>query len=300
MTEEIPSDIPELRDRPPASHKGDYGRLVILAGSRGMAGASVLVSRSALRSGCGLVYTAVPEGIYEVVAGQLTCPLVHGLPDDQAGYMTPESIPELHSWIEKADAVAIGPGMGTASSTGKALELVLEMVETPSVLDADALNIISQNKDLMEEMPDHSVFTPHPGEFSRLTDRPIDEIQENRTSMARAYTSEHQITLVLKGHETVVATPGGDVFVNPSGNSGMATGGTGDVLTGMIGSFLAQGYEPGDAAVLGVYLHGLSGDFAVEQRTPESLVATDLIDSLPDVFRFLREERNDIDTPSSS
>jgi NAD(P)H-hydrate epimerase len=256
-----------LPQRPSASHKGTFGHLLLLAGSRGFAGAAVLAARGALRSGAGLVSLAVPGEIVPLVAPQVPEAMVHER----------TSVEEL---LERATAVVVGPGLGMSPDARRLLRDLLGKIEKPVVIDADGLNILAQ-EGLELVAKKNVVLTPHPGEMARLAGLPVADIQADRVEVARSFAKKWGLVLVLKGARTVVAGPDGTVFVNPTGNPGMATGGTGDVLAGMIGSLLAQGLGPVEAATAAVFLHGLAGDLGVVQLGAAGLVAGDVVDYLP-------------------
>lgn len=265
-----------LRKRKKFSHKGTYGHLALIAGSEGMAGAAVLAARSAVKSGLGLltvcslecnrviVQTAVPEAIY------LSC---HSSGCLATGFSE-----------NRYDAVAIGPGLGTGGLSVQMLTDLLNNFNKPCVFDADALNIISEHREMLKHLPRNSILTPHPKEFERLLGESVQDsfdVVESATEMACKY----HLIIVLKGRYTRIVTPDGNICFNSTGNPGMATGGTGDVLTGMIGSLLAQGYEPEVAAKLGVFLHGMAADIALESESEESLIASDIINHLGRAFK---------------
>lgn len=266
-----------LRKRSRFSHKGDYGHAVLVAGSTGKAGAAVLAARAALRSGVGLLTVQTPSGCHAIL--QASVPEAMTMPD-----VNPDYISETMS-IDRFRCVGMGPGLGQHQQTLAVLRNYLR-VGLPMVLDADALNILSQHPDWITAIPSGSILTPHLGEFQRLVGDWRDDF--HRLELLKELAARTNAILVLKGACTSIATPDGRVFFNSTGNPGMATGGTGDVLTGMITGLLARGYEAEKAAILGVYLHGLAGDLAVRELGQESLIAGDLIDFLPAAFRYLQ------------
>lgn len=269
-----------LKPRKPFSAKRDYGSVMMLAGSMGMMGAAVMSARAAMRSGAGLVtvhsarcgmeivQTAMPEAIFE--------------PDKHDRFI---SDMRLH---HKHQAVAVGPGTGTYAETINALEGLLNNVQSPLVLDADALNCIAKRPALLTMLPQMSIITPHAGEFDRLFGEC--ESDEERLRKAIDKAQYYSIIIVLKGHHTAIVLPDNRVYFNSTGNAGMATAGSGDVLTGVIAGFLAQGYEPAIAAPLGVYVHGLAGDMAADRIGEDGMVATDIIDRLPHAIKSLRRK----------
>jgi NAD(P)H-hydrate epimerase len=263
-----------------------FGRLLVVAGSRGMSGAAVLCATAGLRGGAGLVQVAVPADILPIVAGGNPCYMTAPLEQDSRGRIAAAAVDEVialaTSW---ADVVALGPGLGQSEAMPALVSGMLQRVEKPLVIDADGLNALAR---LPAETWRHHranvILTPHPGEFARLANRPADEVRTRREELAIAYAAEQSVTLVLKGHGTVV-TDGGRVYRNTTGNPGMATGGTGDVLTGLIGALVGQGLEPFAAAVLGVWAQGRSGDLGAAQVGQTALIATDLLAHLPAALR---------------
>ncbi len=284
---EIPDELPPLKPRPSDAHKGSFGYDVIVGGSVGMAGAVILASRGCLRAGAGVVRTAVPQRIYTAVASQMTCPLVFPLPDTRDGSFHPDAGERIRSMASESDAAGIGPGIGTQDETVYLVRTLLRSFSIPTVVDADGLNIISKDVSLLDEVEAPLVLTPHPGEFSRLTTHSIPEIQKNREAMAAEFAEKHGLVTVLKGRHTVVSS-GNRTWVNTTGNPGMATGGSGDVLTGVILSLLGQSYDPYDAARLGVFLHGHAGDLAAGTHGTDGLIASDLTEFLPESFSQYR------------
>jgi NAD(P)H-hydrate epimerase len=281
-----------LAPRPDESHKGTFGHLLAVAGSAGKSGAAVLVARGALRSGVGLMTVATPASCQERVAVQQAEVMTEALPENAAGLLAREACGRALALAERRDALAIGPGLGTEPETR---EVVLDLVSRrscPVVLDADGLNAFSSNgKDALERLAAGAsplVLTPHPGEASRLLHCSTSEIQADRLAAARRLAELSGATVVLKGHRSVVATPEGRAAINSSGNPGMASGGTGDVLTGMIGAFLARGLAAYDAARLAVFVHGDAGDRAAQRLGQEAMIASDLIDEIPASLVALR------------
>jgi NAD(P)H-hydrate epimerase len=272
----------------PGAHKGDFGHVLLVAGSPGKAGAAILGARSAVRGGAGLVTAAVPRPILQTVDGgsleSMTLPLAAG-PD---GGLAAEAAAEALQAAAGKQAVAIGPGLGTAPATAGAVRRLLAELAVPAVVDADALNALAGHLGELRDRPAATVLTPHPGEMGRLLGIPTREVQADRLQAARRAADESGAVVVLKGYRTVVADPEGGVYVNPTGNAGMATGGSGDVLTGLLAALVGQGYEPLVASQLAVYLHGLAGDVAAETLAPETLRAGDLVAALPAAFDRLR------------
>jgi len=288
----IRSLIPARR---PGAHKGDFGHVFILGGSPGMEGAVCLAAKAAARCGAGLVTAGVPGPVSDTVTASVVEAMTLPLPATGDGYLDADAVEKVLGFAARSSVMAIGPGMGRSEQTG---ELLLEIVKNldeglPVILDADGLNLVASYPGLLEAIrndPGRSwVFTPHPGEMSRLLNLPVAEIQASRLEYARMAAGEWNVTIVLKGAGTIISFPGGGVSVNPTGNAGMATGGTGDVLTGCIASLCAQGVPAREAAVAGVYLHGVAGDLAAEKLGEPGMIAGDLVDHLPGAVRFCLE-----------
>jgi NAD(P)H-hydrate epimerase len=280
------SDIrTRLPARPADGHKGTFGTALVVAGSRGYSGAACLTTAAAVRSGCGLVLAAAPRGICSVVESCVPEAVKHPMPETPAGALGQEALAALTELACQARAVAIGPGIGTRDATRGLLSDLLPLVACPVVLDADALNLIAQDEGLLGRLRCPAVLTPHPGEFARLTRSTAGQVNADRIGLCRAFAREHGVVLVLKGASTVIAGPDGLVLVNPTGNSGLASGGTGDVLTGLLAGLLAQGAGPLDAAACAVFLHGRAADLAAPTLTEYCLAASDLLDYLPAAYR---------------
>lgn len=263
------------------SNKGDYGKILIISGSVGMTGAGYLCGKAALRSGAGLVYLGVPSSLLHIYDNLLAESITVPLDDNASGYLSKTSIKQLGEKIKNKDVIAIGPGLSVNQDIIDIVSYVIENSEVPVVLDADALNALSADVSVLKKLKAKAVITPHPGEMSRLAGISINDVQNNRVGVAREFACKWGVTTVLKGAKTIVAVPDGTVYINPTGNSGMATGGTGDVLTGIIAALAGQGILPEDSAVAGVYLHGLSGDCAAAAKGQYGLIASDIIEELP-------------------
>ena len=271
-----------LPTRDNESHKGDFGRVLMIGGSRGMSGAIAMSGIAALRSGSGLLKIATPDSIQESVAGFSPCLMTVGI-ESKKGHFSSGSIDQLLEEAEWADVVAIGPGLGRFDSQQKIVETLYSELPQPLIVDADGLNLLADSDAALTQHKGLRVLTPHPGEFQRLQECKTTD-RETMADMAVELAYEAQLTVVLKGHRTLV-TDGNERFLNRTGNPGMATAGSGDVLTGVIASLVGQGLDPFEASRLGVHLHGLAGDIAAESIGQTSLIATDLIDALPDAFR---------------
>jgi NAD(P)H-hydrate epimerase len=276
-----PKGLPRFHPRPREAHKGDFGRVLVVAGSYGMAGAAALACRAAYRAGAGLVYLAAPSRIYDALAAQLTETVIHPMEGDVLGSAHFERIAAL---AERCDVLAVGCGLGLSQRTVELVARVLEGIRRPIVLDADGLNAAAQRPDIRARKGPALVLTPHEGELARLLGAAPERIREDRQGCARGAARRFGASVVLKGHGTVV-TDGARTYLNRTGNPGMATGGSGDVLTGIIAALIGQGFDAYDAARLGVYLHGRAGDIAAAQKGEVSLIASDIIDALPWAIR---------------
>ncbi|MBN2259903.1 MAG: NAD(P)H-hydrate dehydratase [Clostridiales bacterium] len=279
-------------ERKKSSHKGNYGHVFALGGSIGMTGAITLTCEGALHSGAGLVTAGIPKSLNQIMEIKLTEAMTLPLAETEDGCISFDAMESIVKFMKKASVLAVGPGISTSVSIRHLLNNMLPMIQIPCVIDADGLNVLAE---ILEEKPDFlmnlnsvSVLTPHPGEMARLTKFSIQEIQGNRLKYALTYAKEWGAVIVLKGANTIVASPDGRIYINTSGNPGMATGGTGDVLTGIISGFIAQGASPLDSAILGVYLHGKAGDLAAEEKGFNSMTAKDIINHLPNAFTSLK------------
>ena len=270
----------KLIDRAKFSHKGNYGHALLIAGSYGKMGAAVLASKACLRAGVGLLSTHIPRTGYEII--QTAVPEAMCCIDRSDLMFTECSEPEQFS------AIGVGPGLGIKINSQRALKDLLKSEVQKLVLDADALNILSENKDWLELLPENSILTPHPKEFERLAGKSTDSY--SRMQLQLEFSKRYEVIVVLKGAHTCLSFPNGKIYFNTTGNPGMATAGSGDVLTGIILSFLAQNYSPEDAAILAVYLHGLSGDVAAKLNGQASVIAGDLIDQLGQAFLNLQNK----------
>ena len=267
------------------SHKGSFGHALIVAGSYGKMGAAVLAAKACLRSGVGLVTCHIPQCGYTIM--QATIPEVMVVTDSNASFNTKIDPDSYRDDLTKYEAIGIGPGLGTASETKMLLHEIFDVYRIPIVLDADALNILASQKDLLQLIPPGSILTPHPKEFQRLFGETANEF--DRVLLCLQKARELNCIIVLKGHHTFIATSDGKGFFNSTGNAGMATAGSGDVLTGILTGLLAQGYSSTETAILGVYLHGCAGDLAAEKFSMEAMIAGDIIESLGEVFKAINQ-----------
>lgn len=269
------AQLPQLPPRPADSNKGTYGRALIVAGSRGMSGAAALAGMGALRGGAGLVELAVPQGIQAIVAGIEPSWMTTALPEDADGRLSESALEVIESRWSAASSVAIGPGWGVTDTTRRLARHIVEHCPCPLVVDADALNALVGQRESWSKAIAPRIFTPHPGEFARLCETSTAQVQARRSQLAQEFATAGKIVVLLKGQGTVI-TDGEQLAINPTGNPGMATGGTGDVLTGLITALLAQQMRPFDAARLAAFLHGLAGDLAAAEFSEPGLIASDL------------------------
>lgn len=271
--------LERLPSRCPQAHKGNFGRVLLLCGSRGYTGAAALAAMGSLRSGAGLVYLAVPECIYQIEAVKLTEPIVLPLPDCD-GTFSCHAVGEILAMLPRMDAVLIGPGLGQSEGTFAVLRCVLENFHGPLVVDADGINLLARHKSLLRRREHPTILTPHEGEFSRLDK----DYQGDRLENALKFAGEHGCIVVLKGHETLI-TDGSICYRNTTGNPGMAVGGSGDVLAGVIVSLLGQGLAPLEAAAVAVWLHGAAGDLSAKRIGQYGMLPTDLLEDLPRLMK---------------
>ena len=266
------------KNRDDDTHKGDFGKIAIVGGSLGMTGSSYLSANTALKAGAGLVYNLVPREIFEIMSIKFIEPIAKSFDD----------LDEMEKFLGGMDAIAMGPGMGLGDY-GRSVFGKIIKTEKNLLIDADGLNILSQNLNLLEERKSFTtILTPHEGEFARLTGLSLEEIKNNRKRLAVDFAKKYKLILVLKGHNTIV-TDGKEVYVNKTGNSGMASAGSGDVLTGIISAFM-KNYRLFDAARMGVYIHGLAGDIYARKNSKTSLRARDIIENLSTVFEYFEEK----------
>ena len=271
--------------RDPDTHKGSFGHVLMVAGSRGKTGAAILASRAAMRSGAGLVTLAAPRSLNGILAGALVEVMTEPLRDNSAEEIDPPTDDEWRRLLERKNAVLFGPGIGVSHATQTMLRWLLRNLPVPWVIDADGLNTLVLEIERLRHAKTPPVLTPHPGEMARLTGKSIAEVNADRVGTARAFAMEHGCCLVLKGARTVIATPGGKIFINPTGNPGMASAGMGDVLAGILAALLGQGLNAEDAMKLGVYLHGFVGDTIAQANGEVGLIASDIIEGLPSGMR---------------
>ena len=268
-----------LPDRNPWGHMGNFGKLLLLCGSRGYTGAAFFAAMGALRSGAGRVFLGVPESIYGIEAVKLNEPVIFPLPD-AGGRLSADAVPEILTRLPQMDAVLVGPGLGQSEGTLAVVRVVLEKAECPVVVDADGINVLSAHRDLLRGRKLPTILTPHDGEFARLGG----VIGEDRMSAAAALAEELGCVVLLKGHETCI-TDGTDGYINPTGNPGMAVGGSGDVLAGVITALLGAGLPPLEAAACGAWLHGAAGDRCAAELGQYGMLPTDMLSALPRLMK---------------
>ena len=268
-----------LPDRNPWGHKGNFGKLLLLCGSRGYTGAAFFAAMGALRAGAGLVFLGVPESIYGIEAVKLNEPVIFPLPD-AGGRLSADAVPEILTRLPQMDAVLVGPGLGQSEGSLAVVRAVLEKAECPVVVDADGINVLSAHRDLLRGRKSPTILTPHDGEFARLGG----VIGEDRMAAAAALAEELGCVVLLKGHETCI-TDGTDGYINPTGNPGMAVGGSGDVLAGVITALLGAGLPPLEAAACGAWLHGAAGDRCAAELGQYGMLPTDMLSALPRLMK---------------
>lgn len=271
-------------NRPDDSNKGTLGSLLCICGSYGMAGAAIMAGKAALKSGIGLLKIAVPKSIYPVCATNILESVYYPLEETSNGVISSKNTDFLLEMCEKSSAVVIGCGLSVCDDTKNLVQSVITNCEKPLVIDADALNCICNKPEILKNLKAPAIITPHPGEMARLLHSTPKTVNSSRENTAINFAKKFGVVTVLKGAGTIIASPDGEVYINHTGNSGMATGGSGDVLSGIIGSLLAQGASPINAAAAGVFLHGTIGDLAAEKLGKISMLPTDMIDMIPTAY----------------
>jgi NAD(P)H-hydrate epimerase len=280
-----------IGSRPPAANKGSFGHVLVIGGSVGKAGAAAMAGMSALRAGAGLSTVATPKSVLRTVASFHPEVMTEPLEETDAGSISMRALEygRVDKLVEGKTVLAVGPGISRQAETAEFVRTIVAKYKTPTVLDADGLNAFEGRTKELRGKGCALVVTPHPGEMARLTGSTVAAVQRDRLNVARTFAREHELIVVLKGHRTLIAQPDGTVWVNTTGNPGMATGGTGDILTGMAAGFIAQNpRQMVEAVIAAVYLHGLAGDVARESMGEQSLVATDLVKALPEAMRRAR------------
>ncbi|MEK6715327.1 MAG: NAD(P)H-hydrate dehydratase [Candidatus Omnitrophota bacterium] len=274
----------QLLQRKANAHKGDFGHVFILAGSLGMTGSAILTATACLRCGAGLVTLGIAGSLHNIFARRIVELMLKPLAETKDKTLSLKAYPQISEFLDKkADVLVIGPGLSQNKATQKLIRRIIQNCPKPMVIDADGLNALTDHLNILRTTNDErrtTILTPHPGEMSRLTGLSIAEINKNRKSVAKRVASDYNITVVLKGHNTLVADKN-NIYLNKTGNPGMATAGSGDVLSGIIGAFLAQGLDAFNSAKYGVYIHGLAGDLAAHEKTQLGMIASDIIEKIP-------------------
>ncbi|MBU1194323.1 MAG: NAD(P)H-hydrate dehydratase [Proteobacteria bacterium] len=270
------------------THKGSFGHLLVIAGSEGKTGAAALCSNAAMRCGTGKVTLGIAKSLNPILETMVIEPMTYPLPEKNRvsekdkGYLSDSCLDEILALLKDKQAMAIGPGLGTHKSTQSLVKQLIEKSPVPMVIDADAINCIVDDPGILNKKQAPAILTPHPGEMARLCNKTTGQIQANRITIASGFAAEHDVTLVLKGAQTIIALPDGRSFICPTGNPGLASGGTGDVLTGIISGFCAQGFSMEDAGCAGVYIHGMSADILSDKMGRVGFIASDLIQQIPE------------------
>lgn len=286
ITPELVAEL--LPIRKPDGHKGDFGKVLLVAGSTGLTGAACMAGQAAARSGAGLTKIACPASVQPVIASHMIEVMSYSLPDvAKKGALAVRGLGGIRSLLQEHDSLVLGPGIGRHRETFELVRRLVQKLETPTIIDADGLNALADHLDIVKNCTAPLVLTPHPGEFKRLTGETVPESIHDKVTLVREVATDLGVVIVLKGSPTLIAQPGGPVYLNQTGNEGMASGGSGDVLSGMIGTFLAQDLTALEAAVVGVFIHGLAGDLAAEKLTSRAMIPGDIIRFLPEAFRFL-------------
>lgn len=285
MTDITEVFTPDLPHRPADSHKGTFGTTVLINGCYSMVGAAIICTRAALKSGVGKAFAVIPDSVYGIFTAAVPEAICLPIKHDRRGMSRLSNTEKLKEILKKADSVVIGCGLGQSKSTEKLLRFVIENTKSRLIIDADGINLISNNIGFIDKANADIILTPHPAEMSRLCKKNVKEIERDRVKTAMEFAAEHNVTVVLKGKDTVVASKNGRVYINKTGNSGMATGGSGDALAGIIGAMTAFDKDIDRAVINGVCVHGLAGDFAAEKLSETAMLPTDLIEQLPFVYK---------------
>ena len=283
-----------LPKRAENSHKGTYGKAFIVAGSIGLTGAAILTCKAALKSGIGLLKLYIPESVDTVISSNIAEVITKPLTEAREGVISLSSIDEIIKDSKNSDVVAIGPGCSNTNELKEIIKRFIIKYKKTLVIDADGLNALSKEVSLLNKRVGETILTPHLGEMSRLINKPVEYIEKNKISVAKEFSQKYKVILVLKGARTIISRPNGEIYINLNGNSGMATAGTGDVLTGIITSFVAQGIDSWKACILGVFVHGYTGDYMVEKKGEYGLVAGDLVEGVGKVLKELSESKGGI------
>ena len=275
-----------FKKRKSDTHKGDYGYVLVVAGSTGMTGAAYLASEGAVLMGSGLITCAIPKSLNNIMEVKLTEVMTLPIMDKGKGYFSSGGFFKIKEFSKNVDVVAIGPGISRENEVKKLIKKLIKNLDIPIVLDADGINCIKDDISILEKSKRDLVITPHPGEMSRLISKEVEYIQKNRKKVATQFAKKYGITVVLKGKNTIVASRDGRIYVNRTGNPGMASGGVGDILTGMIASLIGQGFNAFDASECATYIHGLAADIAIKEKGAVSLRAKDILDNIPKAIKI--------------
>ncbi len=273
-----------MKKRKKDTHKGDYGHVFIVAGSRGLTGAASLCASATLRSGAGLVTLGIPFSLNIAMEVKLTEPMTYPLPETPKGTLSLKARKDILNKVSDSDVVVLGPGLSCNPETKQLIRELIVKIKKPMVLDADALNAVSEGVSILKKIKNEYIVTPHPGEMARLIEKKVSYVRSNRATIAKKFSSQYNAVVVLKGYGTVVAQKN-RTYINKTGNPGMATAGSGDVLAGVIAGFLSQGLKAFDAARIAVYIHGLAGDLAAKEKTEPGLIAGDILEKLPEAIK---------------
>ncbi|MCP3872638.1 MAG: NAD(P)H-hydrate dehydratase [Desulfobacteraceae bacterium] len=266
------------------SHKGSFGHVLVIAGSTGKTGASALCANAAMRCGTGLVTLGIAKSLNKIIEPQVIEPMTHPLPEKEKGLLTDNCFDKIQTLLKDKQALAIGPGLGTNTGTKKLVQKIIQKVKVPLIIDADAINCIADNLTVLKKKKAPAVLTPHPGEMARLCNVTTKEIQANRIEFASQFAKEYNSILILKGAQTIISLPNGRSYICPTGNPGMASGGMGDVLTGIIAGFSAQGLTVDQASLAGVFIHGLCGDILSRNMGDFGFIASDMVQIIPETI----------------
>ncbi|MCK4431791.1 MAG: NAD(P)H-hydrate dehydratase, partial [Candidatus Aminicenantes bacterium] len=282
--------VPYFKSRKKDSHKGTYGHLFIVSGSLGKTGAAIMAGKAALKMGAGLVTVGIPQSCLPIVARSMVELMTEPLSETPEKTLSSEALEKVLNLLDGKDALLLGPGISTHESTSELVLSLLQRMDIPAVLDADALNILAANPELLKSLRRPAILTPHPGEFARLLHISTKEVVEKKLELVPQFAESYGVYLVLKGYRTLTATPEGKVYINPTGNPGMATAGSGDILSGMIASMIIQEKNILEAVLAAVYIHGLSGDIGARRLGEMPLTAGNIITYLPNAIKEISEE----------
>jgi ADP-dependent NAD(P)H-hydrate dehydratase / NAD(P)H-hydrate epimerase len=268
------------------SNKADYGKILILAGSSRFSGAALLCAEAAMRAGAGLVTVGIPKSINPAIIKNKTKEIMtFPLPENQDGSLSLAALDKIKVFLKNTDLLIIGPGLGNYKSTWALVRKIVKEIDLPMVIDADALNALSRHLKILKAHKAEVILTPHPKEMANLFGIGLDSVKKNRKSVAQKYSKDYNSTLILKGYQSIVTDGGSKFYINHTGNPGMATAGSGDVLSGIVGAFLGQGLDAFNAAKYATYIHGLAGNIAAKDKTQMGLIASDIIDRIPDALK---------------